>query len=181
MDIISHGLYRWAVFGNKKEFWLSIEFWILPDFLTFWLPFAINIITMLSGGSGSIFGQAGHHNIDAKYIDAIYNITHSLIIRGSVFWALWRIYKKPMKASFARLLHMLIDIPTHSLAFFATPFLWPIFNYKFDGIPRSNKIIFIPNIILLIILYSIYTYKKFHKTKKTKQHKKELTNISILI
>jgi hypothetical protein len=40
---------------------------------------------MLSGGSGSIFGQAGHHNIEAKYIDAIYNITHSLIIRGIVF------------------------------------------------------------------------------------------------
>lgn len=168
MDIISHGLYGWAVFGNKnkKEFRLATAFGVLPDFLSFGLPFAINIITLLSWGNGSIFGQAGHHNIDAKYINIIYNITHSLIIWAVVFWGLWLIYKRPIKASFARLLHILIDIPTHSLAFFATPFLRPISNYKFDGIPRSNKIIFIPNVIILLTLYSIYLYKKFHKAKK---------------
>jgi len=75
------------LFGNKnkKEFWLSTAFGVMPDFLAFGLPFAINIITMVSGGSGSIFGQAGHHNIDAKYINVIYNMTHSLIIWGIVF------------------------------------------------------------------------------------------------
>jgi len=110
----------------------------------------------------------GHHNIDAKYITVIYNITHSLVTWSIVFWALWLIYKKPIKASYARLLHILIDIPTHSLAFFATPFLRPLSNYKFDGVPRSNKMIFIPNIIILIVLYSFYLYKKFYKAKKTK-------------
>lgn len=137
----------------------------MPDFLVFGLPFAGTIIAMISGSDVSIFSQAGHHT-DANYIYGIYNITHSLIIRSIVFGVLWLIYKKPIKASFARLLHILIDIPTHSLAFFATPFLWPISNYKFDGIPRSNKIIFIPNLILLVILYSIYFYKKSHKHTK---------------
>jgi hypothetical protein len=130
------------------------------------VPFAINIITILSGGSGSVFGQAGHHNIDEKYINIIYNITHSLVIRGIVFGLLRLILKKPIKASFARALHILIDIPTHALSCFATPFLRPISNYKFDGIPRSNKIIFIPNIIVLVILYSIYFYRKPHKAKR---------------
>jgi hypothetical protein len=167
MDIISHGLYGGVVFGqkDKKQFWLSTAFGVMPDFLAFGLPFAGTIVAMIAGSDVSIFSQAGHHT-DAKYIYIIYNITHSLIIRGIVFGILWLIYKKPVKASFARLLHILIDIPTHSLAFFATPFLRPISSYKFDGIPWSNKMIFIPNLVILVVLYSIYFYKKAHKHKK---------------
>ena len=164
MDIISHGLYGWAVFGNKdkKQFWLSTAFGILPDLLVFGLPFAINIVTMIWWWSGSIFGQAWHHT-DANYLYVLYNFTHSLIIRAVVFWVLWLIFKKPVKASFARLLHILIDIPTHSIAFFGTPFLWPLSNYKFDGIPRSNKMIFIPNVVALLLLYIVYFYRKRRK------------------
>ncbi len=168
MDIISHGLYGGVVFGNKskKEYRLAAAFGILPDFLSFGLPFAMNIITLLSGGNGSLFGEASHHDINAEYIHVMYNITHSLIIRSIVFFTLRLIFKKPIKASFARLLHILIDIPTHTLAFFATPFLRPISNYQFNGIRRSDKIIFIPNIIVLVILYGIYFSKKLHKGKK---------------
>jgi len=167
MDIISHGLYGWTIFGrkNKKQLWLSIGFGILPDFLSFGIPFAGTIVAMLSGSHISAFSQAWHHTGE-NYIAVIYNITHSLIVWAVVFGALWLIYKKPVKASFAWLLHILIDIPTHSIAFFATPFLWPISNYKFDGIPRSNKMIFIPNVIVLVVLCSMYIYKKRHKSHK---------------
>jgi len=166
VDIISHGLYGWAVFGskNKKEFWLSAGFGILPDLLAFWLPVAASVITMISWGSVAL-SKPGMPHYEPSYVHAIYNVTHSLIIRAVVFWALWLIFKKPVKATFARLLHILIDIPTHSIAFFATPFLWPLSNYKFDGIPRSNKMIFMPNLAILGIIYSIYFRKKYKKRK----------------
>ena len=166
MDIISHGLYGWAIFGNKnkKEFLLSAAFWVMPDFLAFGLPFAVGIISMLSWGNGWFSGPWGH--TEPSYVHVIYKITHSLITWVIAFWVLRRINKKPLKASYARLLHILVDIPTHSLAFFATPFLWPISSYRFDGIPRSNKVIFIPNVILLVIIYTYYFYKKFKKTNK---------------
>lgn len=167
MDIISHGLYGWVIFGNKnkKEFRLAAAFGILPDFLAFGLPFATIIIALLSWGNGGSFFWPWH--IVPNYVHAIYNVTHSLITWAVVFGALWLIYKKPVKASYARLLHILIDIPTHWAAFFPTPFLWPISKYTFNGIPRSDKIIFIPNIIVLVILYSIYFYKK--RAKRTQK------------
>jgi len=169
VDIISHGLYGWAVFGNKnkKEFRLSAAFGILPDFLSFGLPFVGIAITLLSWGDITAFRPWMPHN-EPSYVHVIYNVTHSLIIRALVSGVLRRINKKPVKASFAWLLHILIDIPTHSLAFFATPFLRPLSNYKFDGIPRSNKMIFIPNLIVLTLLYSYYFRKKYKKASKHK-------------
>ena len=167
MDIISHGLYGWAIFWekNKKQFWLSAAFGILPDFLAFGLPFAGIIITLLSWGNVAV-SKPGVSHYEPKYVYYIYNVTHSLITWAVTFWVIRRIRKKPLKAMYARLLHILIDIPTHSLAFFATPFLWPLSNYKFDGIPRSNKMIFIPNVIILVIIYTFYFYKKLRKAKK---------------
>jgi hypothetical protein len=38
-------------------------------------------------------------------------------------------------------LHILIDIPTHSLALFPTPFLWPVSDFKVNGIGWDNPII----------------------------------------
>lgn len=138
----------------------------MPDFLAFGLPVAVAIAGMIFNGNPFAMSKPGMPHYEPGYVHAIYNVTHSLIIRAIVFWGLWLIFKKPIKASYARLLHILIDIPTHSLAFFATPFLWPISTYKFDGIPRSNKMIFIPNVIILVLLYIFYAYKKFKKAKK---------------
>ncbi len=162
MDIVSHGLYGWALFGNKdkKQFWLAFGFGVLPDFVAFGLPFASSIAGMVFHGTPVMFSKTNIPN----YVHTIYNVSHSLITWSVVFTALRIIYKKPIKASYARLLHILMDIPTHSLAFFATPFLWPLSNYRFDGIPWSDKIIFLPNIAILIIIYSIYFRKKYKKT-----------------
>jgi hypothetical protein len=56
----------------------------------------------------------------------------------------------------AWLLHILVDIPTHSTRFFPTPFLWPISSYEFSGIGWANPMIFIPNVVLLTSLYVWY-------------------------
>ena len=38
--------------------------------------------------------------------------------------------------------HIILDFFTHSIEYFPTPILWPISDYKFDGIPWSNKLCF---------------------------------------
>ena len=32
------------------------------------------------------------------------------------------------------LMHIVIDIPTHSLSYYATRFLWPVSDYRVDGV-----------------------------------------------
>jgi hypothetical protein len=57
---------------------------------------------------------------------------------------------------FGWLLHILIDIPTHLIGHFATPFLWPISNFKINGIAYWREpIVMIIDIILLIIVWII--------------------------
>lgn len=72
---------------------------------------------------------------------------------GVVFFLLWwlaRTYATPFLAyGFA----VLLDIPTHSTDFFATPFLWPLSSYKFNGMSWGEPFIFFPNLILLISAY----------------------------
>jgi hypothetical protein len=169
MDIVSHWLIGWIALGrkNKKQFWLSFAFWILPDLASFGVFSAVTIGMRIRGGwSVEAFDPATH--VTPEYVHILYNIFHSVVIWALVFVVLRLIFGKPIKACYARLLHILLDIPTHSLAFFATPFLWPISSYKFDGIPWSNKWIFFPNVAIIIIVYGIWFWKKYKKKKLKK-------------
>ena len=170
MDIISHGLRGGIAVGrkNKKQFWLSFAFGILPDFVSFGFPFAVTIFLMIFSWTGFPGWQASHHNLDGTYIHNIYAVTHSLITWAVVFSWLWLIFRRPILPALARLFHILLDIPTHSLAFYATPFLWPLSNYKFNGIPRSNPWILFPDIALIVIVYGIYFGRKYWKKRKTR-------------
>ena len=57
-------------------------------------------------------------------------------------------------------LHLVMDIFTHSDAFFPTPFLWPLSNAHFDGLPWVNPLIYIPNVLLLAVLYAWFFLKR---------------------
>ncbi len=57
------------------------------------------------------------------------------------------------------LLHILIDIPTHSYSFYPTPFLWPISQYKFDGISWGTPWFMIVNYSSLAISYLVLWWK----------------------
>lgn len=166
MDIISHGL-RWGITvgrTNKKQFWLSFVFGILPDFVAFGIPAIVMVFSIIFLGQAVPDFHTGQHiTTSFDYVHTIYTITHSLVTRAVVFGALWLIFKKPILPCFARLFHILLDIPTHSLAFYATPFLWPISNYRFDGIPRHNPQILYPDILLIVIVYGIYFWRKWYR------------------
>ena len=79
--------------------------------------------------------------------------THSFVVFLAVFALLWLVTKRPVWELGAWGLHVLVDIPTHSFAFFPTPFLWPLSDWKVDGWQWNQSTILIPNFTLLVLLY----------------------------
>lgn len=164
MDIISHGLWGGLAVGRKsrRSFWLSFFCGIAPDLFSFGLFSAMSILGFASGPDWSN-GPPDARSIPS-YVYMLYNITHSFVTFAVVFIILWAIFKKPIYELLAWPLHILFDIPTHSTAFFPTPFLWPLLEYRVNGIPWSHPFIFFPNWIFLILLYLyFFVYKKRKK------------------
>ena len=159
MDIISHGLWGGAALGRKSRRTYVVVFGLslLPDLLAEGVMFSLAFLKL--EGMPSL--ENGHPNIAdfPVYAQNFYNMTHSLLIFITLFFIIWVMRKKPFYPLTAWAIHILIDIPTHSLKLFPTPFLWPISAYRFDGISWDNPIIMIPNILLLGAVYGIWIYK----------------------
>lgn len=163
MDVISHGLWGGVAFGRKKKsyFWWAFAIGILPDLLSSGLFTVFTSLGLMSGPDWS----NGLPDPDAIpfFVHRLYDITHSLIIFALVFLAVWFIRKKPFIPLWAWLLHILMDIPTHSTNFFPTPFLWPFPTHYVNGISWSQPYIFYPNIIVLVIVYVFFFVKRRKK------------------
>ena len=166
MDFVSHALWGGITFGrkNKKYFLLATVFSILPDILTEGFFYVLYLLDI----GGMPGWESGHPNITdyPMFAQNLYNITHSLVVFVFVFALLQVATRGRSWVVAAWGLHILIDIPTHSLALFPTPFLWPISNFKVDGIGWDNPIILIIDIILLICVYALWIYPKFQRKTK---------------
>jgi len=154
MDVISHGLWGSLAFGrkNKKSFWLAFLLGMLPDLLSFGIYFIA--VFLKFNPAPSFHMEPPQDNFIPQYVHVLYAISHSIIIFAILFGLLWFIFKRPVYEFLAWGLHILFDIPTHSYAFFPTPFLWPLSGFQINGIPWSHAIIMIPDIILLVALYT---------------------------
>lgn len=181
MDVIAHGLWAYlaAKFTNlhlkkKLKTWLFVSFAVMPDFLAFAPMFILLIVGLITGTSTGFFHPSGMepagynttliHNITGT----LYNFTHSLFIFIIVFFLVWIIFRKPVVELFGWLLHILMDIPSHSYKFYPTPFLWPVSSWKYDGISWGNPWFMVVNYSLIILFYiglRIYS-KKFKKGKQ---------------
>lgn len=157
MDIISHGIWGSLGFGrrNRKSFWLAFFFGIAPDLFSFGIFTASTWVGLASGPDWS--GGPPDPNLIPQYVHSLYDVTHSLVVFLVVFGIVWLLRGKPLYELAAWGLHILLDIPTHSSRFFPTPFLWPISDFHINGIPWSDPVIFIPNVILLFGL-SLYLF-----------------------
>lgn len=102
--------------------------------------------------------EHGHPNLSdyPPWTRNFYTITHSLVVFALAFGAVWLIARKPVWIMGAWGLHILIDIPTHSMALFPTPFLWPISDYRFDGVAWDHPLVFGANAVLLAAAYGGY-------------------------
>jgi membrane-bound metal-dependent hydrolase YbcI (DUF457 family) len=165
MDFVSHALWGGVTLGRRKRrnFLVVAGVSILPDVLTEGL-FMILYLMDIGGMPG---WESGHPNITdfPMFAQILYNITHSLVIFALVFVLLGIVARKPIWITAAWGLHILIDIPTHSLDLFPTPFLWPLSDIKVDGIDWDSPVVLIIDITLLITAYSLWLYPRFRQRR----------------
>ncbi|MBI2130578.1 hypothetical protein HYU10_02300 [Candidatus Woesearchaeota archaeon] len=162
MDIFAHGLWGYAVFHrNRRNAWLAALFSVLPDII----PFApVFIMRLLSGNFDR--GPPPISSIP-KYTTMAYGFTHSIIIFSIVFLLVFLLTRKWYWPMAGWGIHILSDIPTHSSRFFATPFLFPVSDYRYNGISWGTPWFMALNwTALLIVLILIARYRA--KARKDK-------------
>jgi hypothetical protein len=156
MDTLSHGLYGGVAVGRRswRDFTAAFLFGVAPDILAFGPLFIASIF-----GLHHMERVAGKPDLASipDYVFVIYDMTHSLVVYVFIFAVLWALGRWTLaRLSLGWPLHILVDIPTHDISFFPTPFLWPISNMHVDGVSWAVPWIFVPNIILLCVLYSLW-------------------------
>jgi len=156
MDFISHALWGGIAFGrrSRKVFIAAAGISLLPDLLTegvFAVLYLMRIADMPNW-------DMGHPNIVAypMWAQYLYNVTHSLFLFMLAFFLIWILARKPIWVVGTWGLHIIIDVPTHSMELFPTPFLWPLSNFKVDGVRWDNPIMLFLDILLLTTIYSLW-------------------------
>src|SRR3989344_6280017 len=156
MDIFSHFLWTYAVFFKFKKYrLLTAIFGILPDILSFGPFFIYGLITR-----NFTSGKPELSSIP-DYVFTAYNFTHSLVIFLIIVGILYYITRQIPIYTGGWLLHILIDIPSHSREFFPSPFLYPISSFNVNGISWGNPKFLIVNYSLLLIVYLYLGYTTF--------------------
>ena len=154
MDTLSHTLWGKGLFCYQKYGKWALLFGALPDLLSFGLYFLVRFFTQ---GTNMEFGKPALETIP-HWVFSMYDISHSLVIALVAIIIVFEINKSLCFPMLAWPFHILLDFFFHSKEYFPTPILWPISDYKFDGIPWSNPYIWFGNIACIIILF-IYRYK----------------------
>ena len=160
MDTISHALWGKGLFGYRKYKWLPVFFGAVPDLASFGLYFLYNLII---NPTTMKLGKPELTDIPS-WVFTMYNISHSLIIALLFIMLVYIIKRDVCFSMLAWPFHIILDFFTHSKEYFPTPIFWPISDYRFDGIPWSNKYIMIGNIICIffVFVYRRKTNNKYH-------------------
>ncbi|GIW67042.1 MAG: hypothetical protein KatS3mg095_0940 [Candidatus Parcubacteria bacterium] len=171
MDIFSHGLWTGAAYKvinkkTKKQFNIKQAiFWgVFPDIFAFSISFIFLFINLVSGKIN--FDNISHlieiepsAYVIFELTSFLYSISHSIMIFFLVFMVLFLIFKRPIWELGGWFLHIILDIPTHSYRFYPTPFLWPISDWKFNGLSWATPWFLLLNYLTIIIVY-FFLYKK---------------------
>ena len=159
MDVLAHGLWTNAVFYQKyarerTQRFLAVLFGILPDLVSF-TPSTIYLLFHRQDFY-SITTELGRAHGVFKYAIESYNYTHSIIIfsvvmlivvalrKGRIYWPMW-----------GWALHIFIDIFSHK-NFFATPFLFPISDFRVKAISWAHPVFMAVNYSALAAVYLVW-------------------------
>ena len=176
MDIFSHGLWAGAAAkaANKKRepklnFWQAVGWGVFPDLFAF-APGFIGLLWLVATGQMSFSEWPGRHGMGEptagndtaafQLAGQLYNFSHSLIVFALMFALAWFLMRRPVWEMGGWLLHVIMDIPTHSYAFFPTPVFWPLFGWKFNGFSWATPWFLILDYSLLILVYWLLRKKR---------------------
>ncbi|MFD0912153.1 hypothetical protein [Methylophilus luteus] len=157
MDTFSHALWGYGLFGIRKYPKFAALMGAMPDLISF----GALMLTRVIDGTYR-WGKPALASLP-DWIYPAYTVGHSFVIAFAVIGlvAIWR-----KDIAFAMLgwpFHITLDFPFHSLEYFPTPMLWPLSDYKIDGIPWSNWYIWLPNVAGIILLLA---YRQRQKRKR---------------
>ena len=147
MDVFAHGLWTYVIYFKKRYKLLAAFFGVMPDLVSFGFFFLYNLFL-----NGLTFGKPNINSIP-EYVFVGYNFTHSLVIFFIIFGVIYYITREIPWVIGGWLLHILIDVPTHTREFFPTPFLWPLSGFKISAISWGNPYFMIFNYSLLVVVY----------------------------
>lgn len=140
MEIVAHGLWAAAaaITANRSAKAGIRVGWVVwwaafPDVLAFGPSFAAGLWLRLAGDPLS--GPVDGHVLPHVHLGLpLYQAGHSLIVFLLVFGIATILARRIVFAMLGWLLHIVIDIFTHSLSYYATRFLWPVSDYRIDAI-----------------------------------------------
>lgn len=167
MDIFSHALwtnvlYRSTYRHQIRDRMLAVFFGVMPDVISF-TP--IMLYALVTGMKFPRPPFELHHPLFTYAVQS-YNYTHSLVVFGLVFLIVLAVRRGKMYwPLLGWAFHILLDIPTHT-DFFATPFLYPLSNFKNHyGLSWAEPHFLIVDWAVLIAVYS-YLFYQWRKSKR---------------
>lgn len=155
MDYFAHGAWSYIIFRN----WRAIIFGLLPDSMSWLIFFFYNLFN-----GGFVLRNPVIENLPS-WIFLLYDISHSLVVAFVVIGLIYFIFKKFYVYMLAWPLAIVFDLFTHTRDFLPTPFLWPLSDWKFDGISWAEPWFMILNWGLIIIFF-VYIYIRKNYLKK---------------
>ncbi len=147
MDTVSHVLWGRGLFGFRGHPWLAFWFGAMPDLLSFGPFFLLNMF------QGQWFKGRPPLTVVPDWTFFAYNLFHSLLVAGIVIWIVSFFRRDIAWAMLAWLVHILMDIPTHSKAYFATKMFWPVSDFSINGVSWTRPEIWFSNLAGLLILF----------------------------
>jgi hypothetical protein len=167
LDIFSHALWGFWIIRWRKEALWGAFFGVLPDILTF-LPLTV----YLRLAYPELHYMKPPLELTPAFFLTIYNTMHSLVTWSAVFFLVWWLAgKKIFYPLFAWLLHICMDIPTHSGNYYPTKFLYPLTNFYINGISCGRWEILLPDATALVAVYAWYFYRKSSKNVQRTHHR----------
>ena len=169
MDILSHGLYG-ALYGkvvNQKlenhPVHIGWAFWwgIFPDIFAFAPGFVYDLYRRLRGmeplfrkPDGTLQSWTPGFDSVPHATQFLYQISHSLVVFALVFGVVWLLTGRIPWVLIPWAMHILMDVPTHSMEFYPTPVLWPVSDWKFlHGFSWAQGWFMATNYGILLLLY----------------------------
>ena len=174
MDTLAHGLWGGLTAGWKKKFWLAFLFGIAPDMCSFGLWMVIRILQ-----GNFVPGKPSLESLP-DWLFVAYNFSHSLIIIGALWFVLWFTARNVAIPFLAWPLHIVLDIPTHSKAFFPTPFLFPMSDYTFDGIRWDQSWFMILNYGALFVVAFLWVFFRRRRKVESGLHRKNVLKDQVI-